>query len=188
MGSPSGTSYTSNMFSLQLVICVCLSFLICMDAAPKPEPKAEPKPWMGGAYPRYPPYHGGYPPYNGGYPPYNGGYPPYNGGYPPYIGGYRSAGDQGPPIPNEHCFPRDWRSCPPPKNIRISNQDYYGYTTQHNFNGCWNYCKRLRGDPSIGCNAWTFDQTNKVCYTYNTIPACYNAVEEINWVSGSHCG
>merc|ERR1711970_1666764 len=77
--SPSSTSYTSNMFSLKLVICLCISFLICMDAAPKPEPKAEPKPWMGGAYPRYHPY------------PYHGGYPPYKGGYPPYIGGYRRA-------------------------------------------------------------------------------------------------
>merc|ERR1712002_685011 len=93
MGSPISTSYTSNMFSLRLVICLCISFLICMDAAPKPEPKpepkAEPKPWWGGGYL---PSYGGYPPYNGGYPPYNGGYPPSIGVYPPYNGGYRSAG------------------------------------------------------------------------------------------------
>merc|ERR1711970_457569 len=87
--SPSSTSYTTNMFSLKLVICLCISFLICMDAAPKPEPKAEPKPWMGGAYPRYPPY------------PYHGGYPPYKGGYPPYIGGYRRAGPC--PCPDHIC-------------------------------------------------------------------------------------
>merc|ERR1711970_203469 len=44
MGSHGRTSYTSNMFSLKLVLCVCIFFVIGMEAAPKPQPKAEPKP------------------------------------------------------------------------------------------------------------------------------------------------
>merc|ERR1739844_688098 len=55
------TSYTSNMFSLKLVLCVCIFFVIGMEAAPKPKPKAEPKPQPKAEPKPYPPIR--YPPY-----------------------------------------------------------------------------------------------------------------------------
>merc|ERR1711970_179245 len=61
MGSHIRTSYTSNMFSLKLVFCVCIFFFIGMEAAPKPKPKAEPKPQPKAEPKPYPPI--GYPPY-----------------------------------------------------------------------------------------------------------------------------
>merc|ERR1712055_157151 len=65
MGSHIRTSYTSNMFSLKLVICVCIFFVIGMEAAPKPKPKAKPKPQPKAEPKPYPPI--GYPPYFGGH-------------------------------------------------------------------------------------------------------------------------
>merc|ERR1712236_109087 len=52
------TSYTSNMFSLKLVLCVGIIFVVGMEAAPKPKPKAEPKP-----QPKAEPNPFGYPSY-----------------------------------------------------------------------------------------------------------------------------
>merc|ERR1712215_40085 len=52
-------SYTSNMFSLKLVLCVCIFFGIEAEpkpkpkAEPKPQPKAEPKPYSPFWYPQY---------------------------------------------------------------------------------------------------------------------------------------
>merc|ERR1712055_875940 len=59
------TSYTSNMFSLKLVLCVCIFFVIGMEGAPKPQPKAEPKPQPKAEPKPYPPI--GYPPYSSGH-------------------------------------------------------------------------------------------------------------------------
>merc|ERR1712055_727607 len=85
MGSHIRTSYTSNMFSLKLVICVCIFFVIGMEAAPKPKPKAKPKPQPKAEPKPYPPI--GYPPYFGGHnlPDANPG--PWNwNGFPPTRG------------------------------------------------------------------------------------------------------
>merc|ERR550519_2377888 len=49
------------MFSLKLVLCVCIFFVIGMEAAPKPKPKAEPKPQPKAEPKPYPPIW--YPPY-----------------------------------------------------------------------------------------------------------------------------
>merc|ERR1712055_540652 len=93
MGSHGRTSYTSNMFSLKLVLCVCIFFVIGMEAAPKPKPKAEPKP-QPKAEPRpqpkaepkpFPPIR--YPPHSGSYQGANPG--PWNwNGFPPTRGDY----------------------------------------------------------------------------------------------------
>merc|ERR1711887_89623 len=54
------TFYTSNMFSLKLVLSVCIIYFIVTEAAPKPkpEPKPEPKPQFGGYPPYYFPFYG----------------------------------------------------------------------------------------------------------------------------------
>merc|ERR1711879_45510 len=65
------TFYTHNMFSLKLVLSVCILFFIGMEAAPKPKAEPEPKPGPWG-HMNYPPY---FPPY---YPPYYHG-PIYRG-------------------------------------------------------------------------------------------------------------
>merc|ERR1711900_79181 len=65
------TFYTHNMFSLKLVLSVCILFFIGMEAAPKPKAEPEPKPGPWG-HMNYPPY---FPPY---YPPYYHG-PSYRG-------------------------------------------------------------------------------------------------------------
>merc|ERR1712055_958770 len=94
MGSHGRTSYTSNMFSLKLVLCVLIFFVIGMEAAPKPKPKAEPKPQPKAEpkpqpkaepkpFPpiRYPPHSGSYQGANPG--PWNwNGFPPTRGDYP----------------------------------------------------------------------------------------------------------
>merc|ERR1711970_597140 len=105
------TSYTSNMFSLKLVLCVCIFFVIGMEGAPKPKPKAEPKPQPKAEpkpqpkaepkpFPpiRYPPHSGGFNlpganpgPWNlNGFPPTRGANPgPWNlNGFPPTRGYY----------------------------------------------------------------------------------------------------
>merc|ERR1719244_744526 len=66
------------MFSLKLVLCVCMFFVIGMEGAPKPKPKAEPKPFPPI---RYPPHSGSYQGANPG--PWNwNGFPPTRGYYP----------------------------------------------------------------------------------------------------------
>merc|ERR1711970_706890 len=96
------TSYTSNMFSLKLVLCVCIFFVIGMEAAPKPKPKAEPKPQPKAepkpqpkAEPKpFPPIR--YPPHSGSYQGANPG-PWQRNGFPLYYGnrGNRVNGNRG---------------------------------------------------------------------------------------------
>merc|ERR1711970_905849 len=88
------TSYTSNMFSLKLVLCVCMFFVIGMEGAPKPKPKAEPKPQPKAepkpqpkAEPKpFPPIR--YPPYIPGANPGPGNW----NGFPPTRGDYHGKG------------------------------------------------------------------------------------------------
>merc|ERR1719153_2010026 len=82
------------MFSLKLVLCVCIFFVIGMEGAPKPQPKAEPKPQPKAEPKPYPPI--GYPPYSSGHnlPDANPG--PWNwNGFPPTRGNNRQAKNNG---------------------------------------------------------------------------------------------
>jgi len=85
---------------------------------------------------------------------------------------------------DESCFPEESRGCPPKENLRIVRQEFDTLTTQTDYNACWNHCKYLYGTPPYNCIAWTFDSTHQNCYTYKTLPACYNTAEYSGWYSG----
>jgi len=85
---------------------------------------------------------------------------------------------------DESCFPEESRGCPPKENLRIVRQEFDTLTKQEDHTACWNHCKDLYGTPPHNCIAWTFDSTHQNCYTYKTLPACYNTAEYSGWYSG----
>merc|ERR1712215_4311 len=131
------TSYTSNMFSLKLVLCVCFFFVIGMEGAPKPKPKAEPKPQPKAEPKPFPPFR--YPPYIPGANPGPGnwnGFPPTRGDYPWQRNGsplyYGNRGNR-----KTECWELE--------NPRACNKEkccswYVNKGWTRNETGCWRIC------------------------------------------------
>merc|ERR1712002_18485 len=77
-------------------------------------------------------------------------------------------------------------TCPPSKDVRIVDEDWYDRTTTADHYKCWQHCKFLRGEPGIGCLVWTYNNASNHlnCYTYNRYPDCYMTKKSKDFYSG----
>ena len=118
----------------------------------------------------------------------------------PYL--YSFIGENARQVP-DNCF---YGACPPRRDVRIVDEDYYDRTTIADYRKCWQHCKFLRGgilsllrfehlndafilEPNIGCLVWTYNSTSDCdnCFTYNRFPDCYMVDRSVGWYSGSPC-
>merc|ERR1712106_17225 len=83
-------------------------------------------------------------------------------------------------LSDEKCYDLQ---CPFSQNTRIIRQKYCNFSRQRTAEDCWKRCIN-DGHGSNRCNAWTYNNKEKSCFLYCSIPVCYNAIAFPDWTTG----